>query len=181
MTFLSLSFNQLDVDRIISFLISPNFSGWLLVIKIVFIVISFIFFVLIFFYLLKTTWFRWRFLANFVEFFIYRPYGTKKLTKQWAKILARLETELESEYKLAVIEADSMFDDILKEMGYGGESLGERLKKITSAIVPNIEQVWHSHKIRNNIVHDPTYRLKLEEARKAIAAYEKALIDLGAL
>jgi len=37
------------------------------------------------------------------------------------------------------------------------------------------------HKIRNNIIHDPTYKLSQEEVKKALAVYEKALIELDAL
>jgi hypothetical protein len=88
---------------------------------------------------------------------------------------------LESEYKLAVIEADSVLDDILKRMGFAGQTLGERLEKLTSASLTNIEEVREAHKTRNNIVHDPNYRLSLDEARKLISIYEKALVDLQAL
>lgn len=171
----------MDINTITQFIVSPHFSGWLLALKILFIAFSCIFLIFIFSGLLKTSWLKWRLLADLVEFFTYRPFGVKKLTKQWLAIAARLETGLESEYKLAVIEADSTFGDVLKAMGYGGETLGERLEKVTSAIVPNIEEVRQSHKIRNNIVHDPDYRLNLEETKKAITIYEKALIDLGAL
>ncbi|PIR71619.1 MAG: hypothetical protein COU43_01525, partial [Candidatus Nealsonbacteria bacterium CG10_big_fil_rev_8_21_14_0_10_37_25] len=93
----------------------------------------------------------------------------------------RLETEMESEWKLAVIEADKIMDDILNRMGFGGKSLGERLGKLTAVSLPNIEEVKEAHKIRNNIIHDPTYRLSLEEAKRVIAIYEKALTDLQAL
>ncbi len=74
-----------------------------------------------------------------------------------------------------------MLDDILKRMGYGGESLGERLEKITVASLPNLDEVKVAHKTRNNIVHDPDYRLSLDEARKTLEIYEKTLTDLQAL
>jgi len=73
-----------------------------------------------------------------------------------------------------------MLNDILKRMGFGGETLGERLEKLTAATLPNLEQIWEAHKIRNNIVHDPDYRLTLDEARKVLGIYEQALRDLEA-
>ena len=88
---------------------------------------------------------------------------------------------MESEHKLAVIEADSMLDNILKRMGFGGESLGERLEKLTVASLPNIEDAKEAHKIRSNIIHDPAYKLSLDEAKRIIEIYEKALTDLQAL
>jgi hypothetical protein len=79
------------------------------------------------------------------------------------------------------MEADSLLDDILKSMGITGETLGEKLEKIADATLPNISQIIEVRKVRNNIVHDPGYKLTLDEARSAIEAYEKSLSDLQAL
>ena len=110
-----------------------------------------------------------------------KTYGLKKFIKEWKKIEERLDTGLESEAKLALIEADSLLDEALKRLGYPGESLGERLEKLAVDIMPNLSQVQEVHKIRNNIIHDPTYKLNLGEAKKALAIYEKALINLDVL
>lgn len=166
------------MNDLISFITSPVFSGGLLIVKIIFISLSFIFLILLFLGLSKTTWLRRIILQDLFEFLTYRPYGARKTAKAWAKIRRRLETGIESEYKLAVIETDSMLDDILKRMGYEGEGLGERLEKLTSAALPNIEKVWQAHKIRNNIIHDPDYKLTLEETREILDIYQKALRDL---
>jgi hypothetical protein len=166
------------MENIISFIINPTFSGWLLILKILFIIVALISFGFIIFALAKTAWLKRLLIWDLVEFFSFRPYGTRKIVKAWAKITARLETGLESEYKLAVIEADSILNDILKRMGFGGETLGERLEKLTTATLPNLEQVWGAHKIRNNIVHDPDYRLTLDEAKRVLDIYEQALTDL---
>ncbi len=168
------------MPEIISFILNPTFSGWLLILKILFIIVALIFLGFIIFALIKTSWLKRLLIWDLVEFFTFRPYGVRKVVKAWAKITQRLETGLESEAKLAVIEADSILNDILKRMGYGGETLGERLKKLTSATLPNIEQILEAHKIRNNIIHDPDYRLTLDEARRVLAIYEQALRDLEA-
>ena len=117
---------------------------------------------------------------DIVEFFSFRPYGIRKVEKDWAKITARLETDLESEWKLATIEADSILNDILMKMGFAGETLGERLDRLTIATLPNLQQIREAHKIRNNIVHDPDYRVSLDEAKMAVGIYEQALRDLQA-
>lgn len=171
----------MEINTIVSFLTNPPFSRELLILKIIFLVFSLILFIIIVLLFLKTSWFKLRFGENIIEFFTYQPMRAKKVTKQWLKIKRRLETGLESEYKLAVIETDSLFDNILKKMGYSGETLGERLKKITPDILTNIEEIWAAHKIRNNIVHDPDYRLNLDEAKKTILIYEKALTELEVL
>ena len=171
----------LTSEKIIQFLINPQFSGWLLVIKIFFIVLSLIFLGVIIFALVKTKWLKRMIIWDLQEFFSYRPFILRKTEKGWRKIKARLGTEMESESKLAVIEADKMIDDILSQMGFKGKDLGEKLEKLTIKSLPNIEEVKEAHKIYNNIIHDPSYKLSLEEAKKALLTYEKALTDLHAL
>ena len=169
------------IDELIPFIISSQFTGWLLIIKILFIIFTLLLLGFVIFALLKTTWLKKLIIWDWLEFLTYRPFGLRKIEKEWQKIKRRLETEMESEWKLAVIEADKIMDDILNRMGFGGKSLGERLGKLTAVSLPNIEEVKEAHKIRNNIIHDPTYRLSLEEAKRVIAIYEKALTDLQAL
>ena len=166
---------------IINFILNPTLPGWVLVIKTIFILTSLVFVGLIIFALIKTTWLKRMIIWDLQEFLTYRPFGVSKVEGKWQKIKNRLESGIESEAKLAVIEADSMLDGILNRMGFGGRTLGERLDRLTAVSLPNIEEVRQAHKIRNNIVHDPTYRLDLEEAKKMISVYEKALTDLQAL
>ena len=171
-------FSGLTSEEIVQFLINPQFSGWLLVIKIIFTVLSLIFLGLIIFFLIKTQWLKRMIIWDLQEFFSYRPFMARKTEKEWQKIKARLETEMESENKLAIIEADKMTDDILNQLGFEGKDLNERLGKMTVETLPNIQEVIEAHKIRNNIIHDPTYKLSAEEAKKALLIYEKALTDL---
>ena len=168
------------MENLIQFILSPIFSGGLLILKIIFVILSLGCLALIIFVLLKTTWLKRMILWDLSEILTYRPYGVRRIVKQWAKIIGRLETGLESEYKLAVIEADSMLDDILNRMGFGGKTLGERLERLTAATLPNIEQIGEAHKIRNNIVHDPDYKLSLDEAKKVLGNYEQGFRDLQA-
>lgn len=171
----------LTPEKIIQFLINPQFSGCLLVIKIIFIVLSLIFLGIIIFALVRTKWLGRMIIWDLREFFSYRPFMLRKTEKEWRKIKTRLETEMESENKLAIIEADKMMDDILSQMGFKGRDLSEKLEKLTGESLPNIEEVKKVHKIRNDIIHDPTYKLSVEETKKALLVYEKALTDLHAL
>ena len=168
-------------NNIISTIIHPPFNNFISVLKIIVIGFSAVLVAFIILLLSRTGWLKHRFIQDLVEIFTYKPFAAKKLLKQWLKIKQRLETGLESEFKLAIIEADAMLDDILKKLGYGGETLGERLKQVKTDILPSVEEVLEAHKTRNNIVHDPDYRLSLAEAGKIISFYEKALTDLDAL
>jgi len=163
------------MNNIFSIITSPTFIFYL---KIIFIVFGALFLLGIIFLLLKNTWLKRRFLEDWTEFLIYRPFGVKKTFKQWAKVLKRLDTGKEADYKLAVIEVDGLLSDILKKMGYKGETMAKILEQLDATILPNIEQIWKVHKIRNNVVHDPDYELSLEQARKILGIYEESFRTL---
>ena len=171
----------LTPEKVIKFIFTPKFFGWLLILKTLFIVLSLILLGFIIFALARTKWLGRMITWDLREFFSYRPFMARKTEKEWQKIKARLGTEMESENKLAIIEADKMMDDILSHMGFEGTNLSEKLEKLTAESLPNIREVKEVRKICSNIIHDPTYKLSAEEAEKALAVYEKALTDLHAL
>lgn len=170
-----------DTTKIVQFILNPPPYDWLLTLKIIFIVVSLIFIGFIIFALVKTTWLKKLFLWDLEEFLTYRPYGMAKFEKKWQKIKERLASDTESEWKLSIIEADELINDTLSRMEIPGESLGEKLTKVTSDTLPNVEELKNIRKIRNSIIRDPTYKLSLEEAKRAMAVYEKALVDLQVL
>ena len=167
--------------NIVSFLTSPEAQANLLPVRIAFLVVSAFLLGIIIFVLLRTHYLQWLFIQDLMGFFTVRTYGTKKINKQWQKVLRRLDSGLESEYKLALLEADRMLDNSLKKMGYVGSTFEERLGKLTSVTMPNIEEVYEVHKTRNNILHDPDYKLELAEARKVLNVYDEAFRSLQIL
>ncbi|MGB9743150.1 MAG: hypothetical protein ACPLW9_00290 [Minisyncoccales bacterium] len=173
-----MNINIYSPDQIINFLFSPPNTNWFLVIKFFFIIISSLFIVFIILGFLNTSWAEARFIINLREFFNYQPIEIRGYKKTWRKIKARLESGLEAEYKLAVIEAEELFEEILKKIGYPGEELLEKLEKLTPDIISNINEIKQAHQIRNQIVYDPNYHLSLEEAAKVINIFDKALQEL---
>lgn len=99
----------------------------------------------------------------------------------WQSVINKLESGSEDSYKQAVIEADKMFDDLLKRNGYQGGDMGERLKQVTSEQLTSIDEVWQAHRMRNRLVHEPDFELKEHEARRMVEIYERAFQDLKAL
>lgn len=167
-------------EESLQFVSAPSGIGFF-ILRILFILVGIFLFGLTVYFLRNTSYLRFLILQDLVEFFTYKPYGVKGMRKSWDKILRRIETGEESEYKLAIIEADDLVDSILKRMGYAGENLGDRLSRLSSAILPNIQELQRAHQIRNTIVHDPYYSLVLDEARKTLEVYEQAMRDLQAL
>ncbi|MEK7578862.1 MAG: hypothetical protein AAB456_04100 [Patescibacteria group bacterium] len=102
----------------------------------------------------------------------------RHLNKSWQKILLRLSKNDEANLRLALIEADNLFDDLLKQMRLPGESMADRLKYIDSSQVSNVDEIWQAHKLRNQIVHNPDYPITRNEIDFGVRAYEKALKEL---
>lgn len=157
---------------------SPIFQNVFFAIKIVFVLFGAIFLVSIALMLVRTQWINYKYLFDFSEFLTFRPYGMRRITKTWAKVRGRLEGGDEAEYKLAVIDADSMLEDTLKRLGIAGQTLQERLLSIVPTIIPNIDDVKKAHETRDSIVHNPNYQLSLREAEKTLDIFEEAFRSL---
>jgi hypothetical protein len=103
------------------------------------------------------------------------------LSSRWNEIIRHLESNREAEWKLAIIEADNLVDELLKSAGYQGASMGERLMSIEKGQLSSLEGLWEAHKARNKLVHDAGYFLRFAEAKRAIKLFEKAMEELGGL
>lgn len=103
----------------------------------------------------------------------------KQINKSWLRILKRVEKNSEAEWKLALMEADKLFDDLLKRMDYLGKDQGERMKHLTRAQFSNINELWEAHKARNRIAHEPDFNISQEKVIYFLKSYEKAFKDLA--
>lgn len=161
-------------DQIYNYLTSVNFSSILLILQITGWLVSILLLWLIVILLKRsdaTWWVKERVFAS--EF----AYG-KAANQRWEEIKLRLKKGDEANIKLAVIEADNLMDEILKRMGLPGADMGERLKQIEIQEIKNIEKIWTTHKIRNQIVHEANFHLSQEEAETVIEGTEEALKEL---
>lgn len=104
--------------------------------------------------------------------------GPEIFNENWQAILSHLGSLNESEWKLAVIEADKLVNDLLIQKGYQGESMAERLSLIDKNEFKSLDLLWEAHKIRNRIAHKLDFKLEQNEAKKAISYYEEAIKEL---
>jgi hypothetical protein len=102
------------------------------------------------------------------------------VANRWQDIMRYIESVREGEWKFAVIEADNLVDDVLKNM-FAGETMGERLMIIDKTQLLTIDGLWEAHKIRNRLAHEPNYFLRHAEAVRAIQLYEQTLKELEIL
>lgn len=128
---------------------------------------------------------------GFLYFISISPFKRKaiKLDKKivqdrWREIEVMISQGGPSNFYSAVIEADKLFDYVLKGMvGDNNQNMGERLKFVQKKFSDwEIYQgVWEAHKIRNRLVHDIEHELHSSVARKAVKQFEKGFRDLGVI
>jgi hypothetical protein len=173
------------METIISYILHPEtmpspYSDIFFILRIVSLIISFLFLTFIFLVFLKTQWLNKRYFDDFNEFVKFKPHEINKLVKDWKKIIAKQESGSEAEYKLAIIEADTMMGDILKRMGYTEETIEDRLKNISESDLKNMSELIEVRKTRNSVVYDPDYELTIQKTRDVLKVYEEAFKNLGA-
>ncbi|MEK7636634.1 MAG: hypothetical protein AAB362_03025 [Patescibacteria group bacterium] len=109
-----------------------------------------------------------------------QAYRTKSM-KVWSDIVGKANSDNPSDWLSAVIQADAVFDDILKRMGIHGETMGERLQKLDQSKLSSLQSIWDAHKLRNRIAHTPSTMLRKDELLDAIEKYKKGLREFGYL
>lgn len=102
-----------------------------------------------------------------------------KYRSRWLTITQNAGSTADS-WELAIIQADKLLDQALKERGVGGETMAERLKN-AKPLLTNIDAIWRAHKLRNKIAHEHDAAVSKRSAAEALRIFKRALSDLGAL
>jgi len=83
-------------------------------------------------------------------------------------------------YQMAVLSADKLLDQAMRDLNIPGETMGDRLKSANNRF-SSVDDVWSAHKLRNRIAHESDVDLNLVGTKKALSSFKKALKDLGAI
>lgn len=93
---------------------------------------------------------------------------------RWEHVLAMASSESPGEWRLAILEADTMLDELTRSMSYRGDNLGERLKNIEKSDFNTLDLAWEAHKVRNQIAHTGSdFILTSREAKRIIGLYRQ--------
>ena len=92
---------------------------------------------------------------------------------KWERAMAHLESPNPSDWRLAILEADIMLDEMIAGMpNLHGENLGEKLRAVERSDFTTIDKAWEAHKVRNQIAHQGAdFLLSEREARRVLALY----------
>lgn len=100
--------------------------------------------------------------------------------ERWSKALGYLFSQHASDWKLSIIEADSMLEELLDQLGFKGDSLGDKLKSANQENFRELTIAWEVHTIRNRIAHEGlAFELSQHEAKRVIALYEQIFHAYG--
>lgn len=92
------------------------------------------------------------------------------VNSRWEKIETLFDSGNANDWRVAILEADAMLDELLVSLGVPGENLGERLKALTPATFPTLQNAWEAHKVRNLIAHEgmnfSLSRLEVDSVRR---------------
>jgi hypothetical protein len=98
---------------------------------------------------------------------------------RWHYIQTLIESPNESDWRVAIMEADSMMEEALKEKGLTGATLSELLESAKESGYQSIQDAWDAHLIRNQIAHQGSdFPLSQFEGRRVIKMYQNFFEEL---
>jgi hypothetical protein len=97
---------------------------------------------------------------------------------RWQTIVEQVNSDDVNQWKIAVLDADSLLDEVLYEQGYGGEGVATKLRAAVNDNYETLRYAQEAHGIRNRIAHDAGYALSHREAKMAISSYERFFNEL---
>ncbi len=93
---------------------------------------------------------------------------------RWIKIQDNINSKNPNDWRLAILEADIILDEMLAKMGYHGETVSDKLKAIEPSDFLSLNSAWEAHKIRNAIAHEGSdFLISEREARRIMGLYEQ--------
>jgi hypothetical protein len=92
---------------------------------------------------------------------------------KWERVLTHINSVNSAEWRLAIIEADVMLEELLRTTHQTGESVGEMLKATEPSDMLTLDAAWEAHKVRNKVAHaGGDFNLNEREAKRVISLYE---------
>ncbi len=168
-------YQLLGIKDFIYFIDSPSIQDALFPIKLVFIAFTLFFLCAVIYFYYNSTYLKYKFLQDTSEFLSWRAYGLGDVSKRWEAIMKKTQSGLESEYKLAIIDADDFLYQTLEEKGFNGENFEELLNDAKKRISIDADTIMEDHRIRNTIVYEPDYKLDSKLAEKMLSEYETVI------
>jgi len=170
-----------NVKTVLRWILSPELQRQLFPLKFVFIIFGIGFLVMIVYFTLKTSYMEWWFMGFMKNFLFPKVFERKILIRKWKKIKKGIQNEIPERWKLSIIAGANLIDKVLKDAGYGGDNLEERLRRVDKEEIINLDKLKEAQQIVYNVTSDPDYKLTKQKAEEVIDIFEDSLTDMGIL
>lgn len=109
-------------------------------------------------------------------------HGQKTGNQRWRDVEAHIGSDNPNDWKLAIIEADVMLEEILNKAGYAGTTVGDKLKSASPTSFTTVDQAWRAHNVRNQVAHGGAdFVLTKKTAQETIAQYKMVFQEFSAI
>ena len=99
-----------------------------------------------------------------------------KTQLRWQRIREQATGDSAQGWRLAILEADIVLNELLDILGYRGDTMADKMRSVDRVSFNTIDLAWEAHKIRNKVAHEgETHTLSARETRRVIALYERVL------
>ncbi len=107
---------------------------------------------------------------------------TVRQNPRWQKVLEHIASDNPSDWRLAILEADIVLEETLDQVGYAGDTVGDKLKNAERRPFASLNAAWEAHRIRNAIAHQGQgFDVTQREAQRVIALFEGVFRELGSV
>lgn len=103
-----------------------------------------------------------------------------KVNARWQQVMTHFASQNPNDWRAAILDADSMLDELVTSLGYTGQNLGEKMMSIRVNDFPTLQSAWEGHKIRNIIAHEgANYNLTERQKEVTRRHFESVFRDAG--
>jgi hypothetical protein len=104
------------------------------------------------------------------------PSGNEDLSRRWEHVKTLVNSANPSDWRQAVLEADIVLEDILTSLGYQGDGIGEKLKRVNPGDMKSLDAAGKAHGVRNRIAHDGSaFPLTQHDANAVVNLYKQVM------
>ena len=170
----------LKIEKAFDFISSPQNQTSFHLLKTALIIFSVLFILLIIYFLVQSRFFNTVILENAKSFLSPKQKKKTKEAKKWKNIEEDLaKSDIEEQWKVDLLEAYSLFGNILQILGFQGKTAEERIEKLTENEINNLNVLRQAIDFCQDIIKDPDFKIRKEEAQRVMESLRQALTDLG--
>lgn len=102
-----------------------------------------------------------------------RALGKEAQNPRRVDIATHSASDNPNDWRIAIVEADILLEEILEKHGFVGATIGEKLRGASIESFRTLNDAWEAHKVRNKIAHEGAgFELTERIAKQTIAQYE---------